>query len=453
MAYFTYLSILSFGVSRHESSIYPFSSSWLSPHGIVVRSVYGDPISFLKAAIDIASTGWYSPSTQWVSNLWPPGFVIVEAIIIKSFGMGVALPFILQVISCLLFAVILTILCTILRLKYAPRFIQYVLPTLIFAPVSTRSFYLGPYGVLFGETFAAFFLALGLLTICLAGFCQKKTLYIVIGSAAVGASAYFRSQFEIYANFIIIVYALAGLVTPLLFLRPFALKAYLSGLKPWLIGLLICVVVMLPWRVYRMIHLRSTTWVSTSELTYKASVSLTQDLRAAGGDFIIKGGGNLSCLLDPSICGKTAEAKSLFFQTLIHHFPSWVRIKLSLLPRYAFADYRPDGLTYPSTPVNFLSAAPHAALLGLFSWLVIYSAITIARSLQAGIHLDWTQVATFLFVVAISLASLPIMLLSHFEVRYFFSPWFLLAIATILLIPRKFFESCIHVLPKSYESL
>ena len=44
------------------------------------------PTYFATAAIDIAENGWISSYNDWIFNLWPPGFVLLEASIIKVAG-------------------------------------------------------------------------------------------------------------------------------------------------------------------------------------------------------------------------------------------------------------------------------------------------------------------------------------------------------------------------------
>ena len=74
-----------------------------------------DPATFAMAAKDVAAHGWLSPSNAWIFHLWPPGFVLLEAAVIKSFGAGILLILALQVASCALWAATLTLQRSFLR--------------------------------------------------------------------------------------------------------------------------------------------------------------------------------------------------------------------------------------------------------------------------------------------------------------------------------------------------
>ena len=64
---------------------------------------------------------------------------------------------------------------------------------------------------------------------------------------------------------------------------------------------------------------------------------MTDDaLNAAAGGFVIAGGGNLICRLDPSSCSDFEHAKSNFVRTIFAHPLEWYSIKFGLFGRYWF---------------------------------------------------------------------------------------------------------------------
>lgn len=434
--YFFCLLVFTFHVSWQESTVFSNSSPWLTPGDVAATSLYGDPVSFLEAATDISSTGWYTQSTQWVSELWPPGFVLLQAFIIRIFGLNVPLPFVIQALACLIFSLNLSILSKILDYRGVIFPLNFLAPLLLFVLASTRGFFLGPYGSLFGESVAAALFLLGLLLACLAAYSSQKVLLVIAGSIALGASAYFRSQFEMYVNSVAIVFSLASVVCFLWF-RVRSPRYYLSFCKLSLISLLICFFVMLPWRAYRIMNSGTASWVSTSNLTYHNSVASTNVLIDSGGGFVVEGGGNLACALAPSVCGKTHQAKNIFYSQLFRQFPSWVKIKASLFPRYAFAEYHPRGFVVPNLPITLSSVLSRLLLLGAFIALGVRSFVSLIRAAAVGSCVDGQQAVTLLFVFGILTASVPIWLLCHYEVRYFYTPWLFLSTFVVLLLPGK----------------
>src|SRR4051812_26256355 len=64
--------------------------AWEMPAAQIVRNLmYGDPTSFLKGAADIATHGWVTPENYWLVHLWPPGFMVMEALLLRAFGEAV----------------------------------------------------------------------------------------------------------------------------------------------------------------------------------------------------------------------------------------------------------------------------------------------------------------------------------------------------------------------------
>ena len=78
---------------------------FLTPNELLKNAPQGiDPAAFMRTALEIARDGWITASNQWVFNLWPPGFVLLEALIIKLFGVDAPIILILQVLTSILFS-------------------------------------------------------------------------------------------------------------------------------------------------------------------------------------------------------------------------------------------------------------------------------------------------------------------------------------------------------------
>lgn len=127
---------------------------------LIKTSQLGDPIYSATAAMDIAEKGWISTANEWIINLWPPGFILLEALIIKLLGADAPVILVLQVFAAVLFSIVLVLLFNLLR-EYAIKQVAFILPLLIFAFPVSRVFLLEPTGISLGESFAiGFFLGL-----------------------------------------------------------------------------------------------------------------------------------------------------------------------------------------------------------------------------------------------------------------------------------------------------
>ncbi len=129
---------------------------------LINASKMGDPASFATAAIDIAANGWISSTNEWILNLWPPGFILLEALIIKVMGINAPVILVLQILAAGLFSIVLVQLYTQLKNSVNSR-LAFILPLLIFAFPVSRVLLLQPTGISLGESFAIGFFLLGAL--------------------------------------------------------------------------------------------------------------------------------------------------------------------------------------------------------------------------------------------------------------------------------------------------
>ena len=100
--------------------------------------------------------------------------------------------------------------------------------------------------------------------------------------------------------------------------------------------LLFATITMFPWRIYNKIDTGSLRWVQTMDITVRNSFSTPEALLKIGGAFVIDGGGDLSCRLEPSYCGRNADTW-LFVKVFATHFVDWETIKARLIPLYWFS--------------------------------------------------------------------------------------------------------------------
>lgn len=378
------------------------------------NSSRGDRASFAAAAIDVAEHGRIRPEKEWVFNLWPPGFIFLEALIVKIFGMGTPVILILQILAAVLFSIVLVLFYDNLHVYVKQGAVAMGLPLLLFAFPAFRMFLLQPAGITLGESFSiGFFLIFIVLAIRSA--MQRSLWDAVCAGLCLALSAYFRSQFE----FILLVLTAWGVLLVIVIrvvrfstIEPGFLKATAKTIG---VMLLVAHITMVPWRIYRWTHFYegNPRWVMTTDLYYGNSVMRSEDLREIGGGWLVAGGGNLVCRIDPSACGDTENAKKLFFRTFFRHPIQWYALKFSVIGKYWF-----------SSPKNFAGVGIESTVMdivanGLLLMVLIVSGLLLfTRRIRD--HGFWI----FLLWFAISLSSAygVIFSLAQFEVRYFYFP-------------------------------
>ena len=139
----------------------------------------------------------------------------------------------------------------------------------------------------------------------------------------------------------------------------------------------------------------------------------SEQLNNNHGGFVVAGGGNLVCRIDPTTCGDTANAKSLFIKTFISHPVEWYSLKFGVIGEYWFSSM--------DFTKNIPSKATSRDIIanGLFLIaLIALAALLLTRKVRyhgVWILLMWVNASLF------SAYSL-IFTVVHFEVRYFFFP-------------------------------
>lgn len=373
----------------------------------------GDPTSFATGALDIYETGWVRPEHAWIFNLWPPGLPLIEAASLTVSGRDAPVLAILQGLAVILHSSVALALYATLR-RWIDGRVALIVAILPYAFPLTRVYLLQPTGVALGETFAVGFFALGMLA-SISAISRPSYLRAVAAGVALALSAYVRSQFEI----ILTVQAMVAAVLLLLALTGF-LRRLPDVRVPTasLLCLLLIVVstqsAMLPWRILNLLEDGTPRWVSTSVLEARNAVAYDDELTAAGGDFVVRGGGTVVCKVAPETCGKQEQAQSLFFRTFLAHPVEWIRYKASLLPTYWFApvgDWASVGRE--SSPFDIAFNSTFA--------LAIVTAFALAFASRR-IRLSSSWIALVLFNGTLLLAHGAISVFVHFEARYLYFP-------------------------------
>lgn len=408
-AYFTFLLVLALWV---RDVPYDYNVFTLTAPELVQTSALGDPSSFATAAMDVAQNGWISVENEWIFNLWPPGFVVLEALIIRVLGPEVPIILALQVLATVLFSVVLTLLCRHLDATFG-KTLAFLLPLAIFAFPVSRVFLLQPTGVTLGETFAIGFFLIGLL-LTLRSAETGRMLNAVLAGSCIALSAYFRSQFEI----ILLALTFWGLITmTVLGIRRLTVERKSRRTKTVLltigVTILVAHVTTAPWRAYHWMNHETLKWVQTSTLTFRNSVLESKELEELGAGWVVAGGGNLTCQIDPTTCGRLENAESLFVRTFLSNPFEWYARKSEIIGDYWFAPVQ--NWTAVSVGPTVWDFVNNTLILAALGGLVVLLCLRNVRAWAEWYVQVW-------FTASLLSAYALIITVSQFEVRYFYFP-------------------------------
>jgi len=421
--YFSIYLLLAFAVRDLPDQI---NTLTISASQLIHSGEYAthDPAYFATAALDIAQNGWVTQENSWILNLWPPGFILLQALLLKFFSTEAPIFLILQVL--------MAGLCAWLSIQLADFLLQtfnrqtaFLIPLLIFSFPVSRMFLLQPSGIVFGEGFAIVFFLLGMLNLVKATELPpaKNSFFAGIFLAL---AAYFRTQFDL----ILLVLSAIGTISIFYFFAksikngiiPQASKNFAKNL---LIALVTIHMVMLPWRLYHQYKHHTIKWVQTDSVAYGNSIRSEAELRRVDGDFVVAGRGNLACIIDPSTCDAKGDARKYFFETFRNNVIKWYSLKYQIFPKYWFASIE----NWTKIPVKrtLVDVILNSVILAtiLASWCIL--ALHRAR-IQAACQM------ILVFNLAVYSAYWLIFTIQQFETRYFYFPKIFGIVNFILLV-------------------
>jgi hypothetical protein len=390
---------------------------------------FGDPQSFATGALDIARHGWFTPDNMWLVTVWPPGFMLLEGVLLRLFGENAPVLIPLLILSAVACAMWMVLLRKYLVRSGNTRAVATLAPVLPFAFPLSWFFLLSPLGLSFGETFAISFYLIGFLLVLVAfraKSLRSALLQALLAGLAIAAAAYVRSQFELLVIVLTLtgaaLFALAGL--GFLFRR----HTYVSlrALAIVAVTLLVAHGAMAPWRYHMFRYTGNFSWVQTSSLVFQSALRPEKDLRANGADFVVTGGGNLACKLQPNYCGQKDSV--YFYGAFLNNMGDWIAHKAQLLPKYWMAPPRRATMVRVNEEgtamENFANLGFLACLLlGLWRlWAIRHEPVF---PLQA-----WLQLSLYGCLAAVYT-------LVHLEARYMYLPKIFAVVALVtLLAPR-----------------
>ena len=277
---------------------------------------YRDSGSMLKAAISIYDNGRLIGDFFWVFNLWPPGMVVVDVVLLHIEAVtGVPLGVLMVVLNAVIWAALLGAVFVVVRRRRGLAIAGvFALAALLYSGVSSWGANLG---LFYSDSFGAIAFSAALLLLFLAAeqtSWKPRLVRAVWAGALLAAAAYFRATFELVNN-VLFVLAIA-FVAVLLVLRLVRRRGPASSAL-WLVSLPLAVsgtvymVLTLPWRLYaaRSIRTGDLRWSVVSDLVSGDRWAPDSALTGDAG-FLLEGHSNWACHLDLDECRRIAALEN-----------------------------------------------------------------------------------------------------------------------------------------------
>lgn len=410
-SYFIILLIISLFFSNSPGE---YGSMFVGIESILNNKYFGDPKYLLTAALDISKNGWIGTDNDWVFNLWPPGFVIIEAALIRLFGENLPLLFLLQLIISSLFGIVCLMFFNFLK-ESINIYIAFLIPILIFLLPVPRFFLLGQFGISFGEPFSIAFFLLFILFAIKSLNENDTMLYSMLSGISLGLSSYFRSYFETIQLFLSISgFVLIFGIFIIILVKKIKTEKYSNFLKNLFIIICVSNLLMLPWRLYHLKYQNSMKWVFTADLMFQNQLR-SSNLFLPEGEWLLLGGANTGCRVNPSICDKTdVEVKKLVVSTWINNPIKWYEIKFEIIDKYWYSEVK--NWTNPS---NIEDAYLYKVINTFIILLIIISIIYLIFNKY---RLSINNLLLLWIYCSLILSYGVIYTFAHFEVRYFYFP-------------------------------
>ncbi len=371
-------------------------------------TLYGpsDPGSFATAGLDIHNYGWLTDQHRWIFDLWPPGFMMLEGYILDIFGINSPFILILIVLNSLLIALLFLVFRECLS-WVIPEKISSLLVLLPFVFSLTRFWLLEPGAIVYGEAFSVVFLltAIFMLQIAAKEYSWKKA---VIAGLMLALSAYFRSQFELIISVITVIFLL--IVMSIFSIKTLGKKYTLNKnelikqLKIIALFLLAAHLAMLPWRI----HNSTLSWVKTAKLYYYDAGLTNTQLLERGAGWLVEGGVNAACIVDPSYCGKKNGLE--FYKVFARHPIKWLRFKFNIVGKFWFSSIQ-------SYSGGRTSLSPMDIVVNWFFLILLFITfplLCLIRRAPNALIISWVTISFYsCFLVIFTFVS--------FEYRYFYA--------------------------------
>lgn len=288
-----------FGVSLSES-----------PEKLSAVFGYTDAGSYLNAAMELNNSNLLTQNQHWVINLWPPGMVLLDAYLLRYFGMHFAIAYAISI------GFIWTFMTSIFTLriyrKYGP--LLAFLSATILIVCSPLQIWIFDFGLFYAEgvSMAAFLLGLVLLLRGSQTDSNALTAAHGIGAGtALAVAAYFRSTFSTLEM------GLLGISIVLLIFLAFKRitrkeKSSQVNLRKNLLligsGWLSMFTLMEPWLQFTTNSIRETRAWSVVSAIFVRNIWVE---RQSTADFMQDGGVGWGCEIDSEFCSQVMSLEKL----------------------------------------------------------------------------------------------------------------------------------------------
>ncbi len=403
-----------------------------SPELLSTTFGYSDAGSYLKAALELKQIDMLSQNQLWVINLWPPGMVVLDAVILKLFGGSFAFVY------ALLISFLWTVLGGVFALevkKYFGTVTAYL--SLFFLVLSTplQGWILGE-GLFYAEGISVWAFLFGLVFLIRGTHGVLKTEVVANGVLAgtfLAISAYFRSAFSSLELSLLLLFLIFGAFHQVAKRRSQGTGSTSKTANGTILlfatwGSMFAL--MEPWLQFTTHFVRGVRVWSVVGANFFRSVWVD---RPSSPDFLSAGGIGWGCQIDPNFCAVVSESE------------------------------RSSGMPYPiqdlvlmavqtiiANPLEYLSDRFHFLVTGWFSNEGAMGAFELATGFISLLVFAYVLVqliklairgdaASIFILVACALIVAPIMV-GHIEPRYFI-PLKLLFVILPWLRSRDFFQS------------
>ena len=273
-----------------------------------------DAGSLMSAALSYSQTGKLLGGYFWVLNLWPPGMVGVDVLIIAAQNAtGIPAVLLMVLLNCLVWAASLGFYFVVIRARRG------LLTAGIFAVAallySGTSVWGMRNGLFYSDSFGAlaFCTALVLLFLCAEAVGRRRIALAVVAGGFLGVAAYFRATFELINN-VLFVGGIVLVVVLLLLRRmrrsPAWTGAALATAVPIAVAGAVYMLVTLPWRAYAGLRIRpgDFRWSTVADIISGQRWIPSSQLDGVAS-FLDEGHINWACRLDAAVCQRIADAE------------------------------------------------------------------------------------------------------------------------------------------------
>lgn len=416
--------------------VFIFFQGLNTPHGLVTLQLapermaqifgFGDSGSYLKASLNLIATGHNTQQWAWVLNLWPPGMVWLDALVVRfsplDYGVTIGL------ITALLWSATLAVLTWPFMRGLKPAVIVLLVE---FAILGTSPFqsWMFDEGLFYADGLAAgsFLLGLALIVnrIRSAAPIQawiRDGIYVGIAFAA---AAYLRAAYQFVPwALAALALAVAGMI---IVKRIRGLPTADLGRQAILLGtaLLTIPILMHPYTTFVQQERGRAQFVTTDGVYESVWKNYTL---ATTSQWLLDGGVSVGCDIDPAKCeliqraqaGGTlytsANLRSMLFESIVTHPLEFVGNRGSYVAVQWFADergsYSHKKADYRSGPASYSFSNDLNPGQGLLYLVLLIAAIV--TSCILAVRGRWALLVIPLMVLAL-LAPFAIV---HVEVRY-----------------------------------